>query len=190
MAPWSGGTRMHKWLCWMLLWPGVVRAEAACEQAAPTGMACIAAGSFTRGRDDGPTNERPAAKVQMSSYFMDTQEVTFAEYQACVRNRQCSPAKPIYSDFSRPRQPMVLVTWFQAKAYCAAQGKHLPTEAEWEKAARGSDGRRYPWGDARPSPVHAKYGSRYGDIEPVGRHPQGASPYGVDRKSTRLNSSH
>lgn len=139
---------MRKWLVWLVLCPAIGRAETACEASTPGGMACIPAGSFVRGRDDGPANEKPAAKVTLSSYFMDINEVTFAEYQACARTRKCTPAKPLYSDFNRPKQPMVLVTWFQAKAYCAAQGKHLPTEAEWEKAARGPEGELYPWGNA------------------------------------------
>lgn len=143
---------MRKRLLWLALClalpPALGRAEAGCEGPTPSGMACIPAGSFVRGRDDGPANEKPAAKVTLSSYFMDLNEVTFAEYQACARARKCTPAKPLYSDFNRPKQPMVLVTWFQAKAYCAAQGKHLPTEAEWEKAARGPEAELYPWGNA------------------------------------------
>lgn len=110
-------------------------------------MACIPGGGFTRGRNDGPPNEKPAAPVWLQTYYMDVQEVTFAEYQACARTGKCKPAKPIYSDFNHPKQPMVAMTWFDARDYCRAAGKHLPTEAEWEKAARGEAGDLYPWGN-------------------------------------------
>jgi sulfatase modifying factor 1 len=113
---------------------------------APAGLACISGGDFIRGRDDGPANEKPRAQVWMQTYFMDVFEVTFADYQTCVRSKKCKPAKPLYSDFNRAKQPMVGMTWFDAVDYCKAQGKHLPTEAEWEKAARGPDGKLHPWG--------------------------------------------
>lgn len=118
-----------------------------CLSPVPAGLACIPGGSFSRGRDDGPKNEAPAAQVWLPTYYMDLTEVTFAAYQACARAGKCRHAKPIYSDFNRPRQPMVLVTWHDAVAFCRVQGKHLPTEAEWEKAARGPGGELYPWGN-------------------------------------------
>lgn len=119
---------------------------AACEPG-PAAMACVPGGPFWRGRDDGPSNERPRQQIWLQTYYMDRTEVTFAAYQACVRRGKCRPARPIYSDFNRPRQPMVAMTWFDARDYCRAVGKHLPTEAEWEKAARGPDGDLYPWGN-------------------------------------------
>jgi sulfatase modifying factor 1 len=118
-----------------------------CLTPVPAGVACIPGGWFQRGRNDGPKNEAPQAQVWLPTYYMDVLEVTFAEYQACVHAGKCKPARPIYSDFNRPKQPMVLVTWFEAVDYCKAQGKHLPTEAEWEKAARGEKGELYPWGN-------------------------------------------
>ncbi len=118
-----------------------------CLAPVPNGLACIPGGWFQRGRDDGPKNEGPQAKVWLPTYYMDVLEVTFAAYQSCVRAGKCKAARPIYSDFNRPRQPMVLVTWFEAVDFCKAQGKHLPTEAEWEKAARGETGDLYPWGN-------------------------------------------
>lgn len=127
-------------------------APIACGDAVP-GMACIPAGPMIRGRDDGPKNERPAMTLWLQTYFMDVNEVTFAEYQACVRRGKCRPARPIYSDFNRPKQPMVAVTWFDARQYCQAAGKALPTEAQWEKAARGEHGELYPWGN---EPVDCK----------------------------------
>jgi sulfatase modifying factor 1 len=115
--------------------------------AAPTGMACVPAGPFVRGSDDGPENTRPQARVWLQTYYIDVNEVTYAEYRACMKARKCPPSGPGYTDFSRPRQPINGVDWFDAHAYCAAQGKRLPSEAQWEKAARGPDGALHPWGD-------------------------------------------
>ncbi|MDP6944400.1 MAG: SUMF1/EgtB/PvdO family nonheme iron enzyme, partial [Myxococcota bacterium] len=76
---------------------------------------------------------------------------TYAAYQACVKARKCPRSKPAYNDYDRPNQPMVGLSWYQANTYCKAVGKHLPTDAEWEKAARGPDGELYPWGDEEPT---------------------------------------
>ena len=113
----------------------------------PEGMACIPGGWSTRGTDDGPENTRPAERVWLQTFHMDVYEVTHEQYGACMKAGRCGRAAPIYRDFSRPRQPMVGVSWYDAKRFCEARGKHLPTEAEWEKAARGPDGRLHPWGD-------------------------------------------
>jgi len=110
-------------------------------------MACIPGGAFIRGSDDGPANTRPAAEVWLQTFYMDRYEVTFAEYKACQATKECPRAGPLYNDFSRPRQPMTGVDWYAAVAYCRAQGKHLPSEAQWEKAARGPDGALHPWGN-------------------------------------------
>ncbi len=128
-------------------------------------MACIRGGSFIRGSEAPRTcaqgevrripknepNHRPVQTIFLPTYYLDLTEVTFADYQRCVTGNKCSPARPAYNDFSAPNQPMVGVTWFQAQAYCRAMGKHLPTEAQWEKAARGSQGELYPWGNEKPS---------------------------------------
>jgi formylglycine-generating enzyme required for sulfatase activity len=144
----------------LVLAPTLLLAEPPTKAAAPAntpapvdcgaevpGMGCVPAGPMIRGRDDGPKNERPAMSLWLQTFYMDRNEVTFAEYQACVRRKKCRPNRPIYSDFNHPRQPMVAVTWFDAVQYCRAVGKHLPTEAQWEKAARGERGELYPWGD-------------------------------------------
>ncbi|MBM4342635.1 MAG: SUMF1/EgtB/PvdO family nonheme iron enzyme [Deltaproteobacteria bacterium] len=115
--------------------------------AGPEGMACIAGGPFVRGTDGEPVNARPKATVWVQTYWMDLREVTFGEYKACERKGKCPKAGPKYSDFNRPKQAMTGVNWFDARAYCQAAGKRLPTEAEWEKAARGPDGALHPWGD-------------------------------------------
>ena len=121
--------------------------EAVICGAAPAGMACVPGGPFQRGRDHGPANERPRDSVWLQTFYMDATEVTVEAFEACVKAGRCPDAKTLYSDYSRPRQPKVGASWFDARNYCLAQGKHLPTEAEWEKAARGTDARLYPWGD-------------------------------------------
>ena len=115
----------------------------------PDGMVCVPGGAFVRGSDEGPKDSRPRAEVRLQTFYIDAHEVTVAEHDDCVREGRCSRVKTKYRDFSRPRQPKVGVSWHDALEYCTAQGKHLPTEAEWEKAARGSDGRAYPWGASK-----------------------------------------
>lgn len=116
---------------------------------APTGMACIPGGPFLRGSDKGPKNERPQATIHLSTFYMDVYEVTVAEYDACVKAGKCDKQKTWYRDYDRPKQPKVGISWYAAVKYCKALGKHLPTEAQWEKAARGTDGRKYSWGNER-----------------------------------------
>ncbi len=128
----------------IVLW--AVLAAAGCD-AVPEGMACVPAGPFVRGADDGDADERPRAQVELDAFFIDLHEVTYAEYQACVAAKACTRAGPNYKGFSGERQPMLGLNWFQAQAFCTWRGKRWPTEAEWEKAARGLDGRIFPWGD-------------------------------------------
>ncbi|MSQ84398.1 MAG: formylglycine-generating enzyme family protein [Myxococcales bacterium] len=110
------------------------------------GLACIAGGAFYRGALLGPANQRPLQSIWMPTYYMDVYEVTYGDYQDCVRDKKCKRSKPYYNDYDRPKQPMVGMTWYDAVQFCAARGKHLPSEAEWEKAARGPDGQTHPWG--------------------------------------------
>jgi len=116
-------------------------------QSPPGGMSCIPGGPFVRGSNDGPENTRPRDRVWVQTFLMDINEVTYGEYQACHKAGKCPKAHPLYLDFNRPRQPMNGVSWYAASQYCHAHGKRLPTEAEWEKAARGTDERLYPWGN-------------------------------------------
>jgi formylglycine-generating enzyme required for sulfatase activity len=117
-----------------------------CEHARPE-MVCIPGGWFVRGTDGEPKNARPEQKVWVQTFYIDRYEVTVRRFEACVEAGNCDPAETNYSDFSRSLQPKNGVSWFDARAYCRAQGERLPTEAEWEKAARGTDGRTYPWGE-------------------------------------------
>ncbi|MEE2644983.1 MAG: formylglycine-generating enzyme family protein [Myxococcota bacterium] len=114
----------------------------------PSGMSCIPGGPFIMGSDSGVKSARPAHQVWLQSYFLDQNEVTVAAYKRCMRRGRCEKAGPRYADFSRPKQPINGVSWFHAKRYCEVQGKHLPTEAEWEKGARGEAGDPFPWGTA------------------------------------------
>jgi serine/threonine-protein kinase len=129
--------------------------------------------------------EAPAHDVYLDEYWIYRLEVTNAMYQACVEQQACPrPAhfgsntrqkyfgNPSYDDY-----PVVYVSWKNADAYCKWAGGRLPSEAEWEKAARGTDGRLFPWGDSPPTSGQANFGSN--DTEPVGSHPEGASPYGA-----------
>ncbi|HOU53449.1 MAG TPA: SUMF1/EgtB/PvdO family nonheme iron enzyme [Myxococcota bacterium] len=159
-------------------WPPVIPC-----QDAPPDMACIPGGPFLRGSDDGPAHARPAAIVFVQTFYMDRHEVTVAEYRACVKARKCPQAGPRYVDFDRPRQPITGVSWYDAVAYCRAQGKHLPTEAEWEKAARGTDGRLYPWGNDPIDCTRAVYmdasGRSCGVRKARGGHPEKGRPLEV-----------
>lgn len=137
---------------------------------------------FFAGSRDWYLNEYPAQKVYMGAYYIDKFETTVAQYQKFIKatNR---PA-PKYSDnekFNGPNQPAVGMSWKDARDYCEWAGKRLPNEAHWEKAARGTDGRRYPWGqEIDPSRANVrgkKDGFRY--ASEVGSFPQGQSPYGV-----------
>lgn len=119
----------------------------ACDDPAPARMACIPGGAFVRGADDGPSNARPRATVHLQTFYMDLHEVTYAEYGACMKDGACPRARPRYLGFDHANMPMTGVSWFHAQAYCEVHGKTLPTEAQWEKAARGPDGALYPWGD-------------------------------------------
>jgi formylglycine-generating enzyme required for sulfatase activity len=112
----------------------------------------IEGGSFVMGSNDGPRNERPAHRVHVDSFALAAHQTTNAEYASFV-DATGHAAPPFWNDaaFNDPRQPVVGVSWFDAVAYCEWLGVRLPTEAEWERAARGGfDGLRYPWGDTPP----------------------------------------
>jgi formylglycine-generating enzyme required for sulfatase activity len=111
------------------------------------GMSCVLGGPFVRGHDARDEDARPAATVTLDTYYIDVYEVTNAEYRACVKAKKCNEAGPRYRGYSGKRQPITGVSWHDAKRYCEAHGKSLPTEAQWEKAARGPDGELNPWGD-------------------------------------------
>jgi len=125
-------------------------------------------------------DEQPQHTVYLDAFYIDKTEVTNAQYRACVGAGACdAPLNTIYYDKADYAQhPVVFVGWKDANAYCQWAGKRLPTEAEWEKAARGTDGRTYSWGEGIDCD-HAQYGECDGQTVPVGSKPKGASPYGA-----------
>jgi formylglycine-generating enzyme required for sulfatase activity/predicted Ser/Thr protein kinase len=145
---------------------------------APAGMAYVPGGEFMMGRDDGDEYERPAHKVTVKPFFIDQYEVTNADYATFVQSTsRRAPNWSVISNFSAGHKPVTGVTWDDATAYAKWAGKRLPTEEEWEFAARGTDGRLYPWGnDWHPGNANADAASK--DLADVGSY-KGASPYGV-----------
>ena len=149
----------------------------------PDGMVLIPAGEFWMGAEDGLPDMRPMHRVYMSTYWLDQHEVTNRQYRQCMESGGCAPPKDhsAYDDETRADHPVTNVTWTQARNYCGWRGKRLPTEAEWEKAARGIDARLYPWGN---SDDMVKTRLRLGDSTKNGTVPVGSiefarSPYGV-----------
>jgi sulfatase modifying factor 1 len=187
----------------------------------PAGMVPVSAGKFMMGSPEGvgDADEHPQHEVTLSAYCIDKTEVTVKAYAACVEAGRCSDAPltvswsgysaadvKLYSRFcnrdDRPEHPINCVDWNQAAVYCKWADKRLPSEAEWEYAARGNDGRVYPWGKEAPSAkrlnacgsecvamakreLNAEWKSIYdasdswASTAPVGSFPDGAGPFGA-----------
>lgn len=132
-------------------------------------------------------DEHPAHTVSLDAFWIDQLEVTNAMYMLCVQDEGCTPPLDWASDrrfsyFNNEEfkdYPVVHVTWGQASAYCDWAERRLPTEAEWERAARGDDFRNYPWGDEPPSGVYANFNRLVNDTSRVGSYAAGASPFGA-----------
>ncbi|MGH7436402.1 MAG: SUMF1/EgtB/PvdO family nonheme iron enzyme [Polyangiaceae bacterium] len=202
--------------------PSASAAAAPAAHVCPADMIKIPGGSFFMGSDDDLPFEKPAHQVRLTRYCMDKFEVTVAEYKACSDSGRCKraatnnewegisekerkafdPLCNIRDPEDHAKHPINCVDFEMAAKFCQEQGKRLPTEAEWEFAARGPDGRKYPWGDETPGPGHVNacgkecvaWGKKagievkpmyeeddgYAATAPVGSFPKGASRYGLE----------
>ncbi len=184
------------------------RAQLAVSTGCPPGFMRVPSGTFMMGSPatEGEPDEHPAHSLTVTGFCMERLEVTEAEYDACVSAGTCtapgSDAMCNSQNAARGGHPVNCVDWNQAMTYCNYIGARLPTEPEWEYAARGTDGRRYPWGNQPPNArllnacgdecvayattVHnetkkAMYPGNdgYAETAPVGSYPRGASPFGI-----------
>ncbi len=167
-------------------------------------MALVPAGAFSMGnsidqamaeckkyRDDCIPEwfavEEPVHSVDLPAFYMDVYEVTNAGYRACVTAGKCQPPRlnnsathpDYYTNTQYDNFPVINVNWDNAKTYCEWRDARLPSEAEWEKAARGTDGRTFPWGETLDT-TRANYSdTKAGDPVAVGSYEGGKSPYGI-----------
>src|SRR5712692_750003 len=159
----------------------------------------VSAGVFWMGRNDGAADEAPLHRLFVRDFWIERHKVTNAEFAAFLNATGLRPpgSERRYdeddadarihvsggrwtSDPGFEDHPVVEVSWFGARDYCVWKGRRLPTEAEWEKAARSDDLRPYPWGTAPPSVETAVFGGPYNATAPVAARPRGASPYRVE----------
>jgi formylglycine-generating enzyme required for sulfatase activity len=174
-------------------------------------MVLVPAGPFLMGLPDGDLlaeeHERPQRRVGLPAFWIDIHPVTNARFALFLAaggyedSRWWSadgwawraekgitrPACWGESGWDAPEQPAAGVSWYEADAYARWAGRRLPTDAEWEKAARGTDGRRYPWGDDWPHGGVANFDLAVGRTSPVGLFPEGASPYGCQDMAGNVN---
>ena len=166
--------------------------------AAADGLVRIPAGMFVMGRDGGPPEEAPAHSLSLPAFRMQPHKVTNREFAAFLEAANLDgPDGRRYDDDDGDARihrregrwraasgfedhPAVEVSWFGARDYCAWKGWRLPTEAEWERAARGTEGRRYPWGNAPPTPERAVFGRTYNATDRGSGRPAGRTPEGVE----------
>src|SRR5882762_8999340 len=191
MRPHDTMIRVSRFVATLLV-AGLLAAPAA---AAADGIMLVPAGAFWMGREDGPADEAPQHRVYVRDFWIERHKVTNAEFALFLNATGLRPpGSERHDDEARirrvkgrwvadpgfERHPVVEVSWFGARDYCAWRGRRLPTEAEWEKAARGDDRRPYPWGAAPPAPHLAVFGRPYNATERGDARPAGASPSGVE----------
>ncbi len=148
-------------------------------------MALVPAGVFIMGSAMGDADEQPEHPVYVDAFLMDRYQVSVGHY-ARFLDATSHDAPPEWSTMNRSQhqnRPVANVDWADANAYCHWVGKRQPTEAEWEKAARGTDGRTYPWGNEHPTKFYAnlrqEHWNNHGALAPVGSFEEGKSPYGI-----------
>jgi formylglycine-generating enzyme required for sulfatase activity len=147
----------------------------------------VPAGEFTMGADSRFENEMPAHRVYLDEFWIDQTEVTVHMYSLCVTAKVCkkpsNKASSLYSNYYGSPEfedyPVIHVDWNMAKTYCEWTGRRLPTEAEWEKAARGEQSLTYPWGNEEPNGHLLNFDNQKRDVTAVGSYPNGSSPYGA-----------
>mgnify|MGYP000861571263 CR=1 FL=1 len=152
-------------------------------------MVFVPAGEFTMGSPDGVgnTNEHPEHQVYLDAFWIDQTEVTNAMYEQCVNDGGCTAPEEsnsyniesYYGNSQYAFYPVINVDWDQANSYCQWTGRELPTEAQWEKAARGTKGNIYPWGNDLATPNLTNFAIYVGNTTKVGNYLAGASPYGA-----------
>jgi len=145
-------------------------------------MVYVPGGTFQMGSNDGDSNEQPVHEVTLYSFWIDRTEVTNAQYARCVEDGKCSTPSDL-SSYARDSYyvdyPVIYVSWDDANDYCTWADAQLPTEAQWEYAARGSEGRKYPWGNEQPNAQLLNYNANLGDTSKGGSYPDGASWVGA-----------
>ncbi|MHC1740667.1 MAG: formylglycine-generating enzyme family protein [Anaerolineaceae bacterium] len=149
----------------------------------------VPAGEFLMGALEGKGNpdEHPQHTVTLDAFWIDQTEVTNGKYALCVADKACTAPSvatsltrdAYYGNPSYDNYPVVYVHWSDAEDYCTWAGRRLPTEAEWEKAARGTEGQIFPWGNEFAATNQANFGNKNADSAEVGSYPAGASPYGA-----------
>lgn len=177
-------------VAWAVMQSPAMAAAPASKELDSVPMVTIPAGEFLMGTPEGKgrADEWPQRSVYLDAFAIDQVEVTNERYLAFVATTgHRNPPNPygtgpLQSAKGIEQLPVVQTTWYDAKAYCSWAKKRLPTEAEWEKAARGTDGRLFPWGNEPATPKRANFDREWEDektLYPVGSFPDGDSPYGV-----------
>jgi len=183
----------------LLAYMAVVHAQVNSKNPRPSKMmALVTEGFFTMGSNAGPDDEKPEHAIFVKSFYLDILPVSNADFALFLNDKglQNQQGESFYDDDDQDARihqlgskwladlgyashPVNEVSWVGARDYCAWFNKRLPTEAEWEKAARGMDGRKYPWGNAAPNSKLAHFGAPFNSSAPADAFPDGVSPYGI-----------